>query len=492
MSKASPVTVIGLAFGVSAATALAQLGLASGMAILIWREGSVAEWAAQLSWAAWLAAVSTVAGGIVAGRLSDDTVHRIVAVLGAGVGAYVLAPLTAVPAMRFSDTDMATAPFVSVAIGSAAGVAMACLVMLSRAVSVNVTVSVAATWALAALAAFLPIGEDAGDEVRLGVWGLWPDLIPEVAPPLLVISLLVGACAAWLTSDGPEDHRVVAVSGAAGPLLLVAAYGASGQPDVGLSAQWTGIWIGGYAVLAGLLGSLLVNTMRRAPAAPAGAATETQPAADEPYPGPTEAYPSATDRYDEAPYAASDVRPPADHTYEMPTAAAASQVNPNPYLTERYPEPDDAAYWDEADQRSEYIRHGEQRSAEAAPPAEEVYAEQARQQQEAPADEYPQHEEPPAEAAPAEAPHVEPEPEPEPAPEPEPEAEAPAEPEQQPEEEAPAEAEEKPKRGRKGRKAKKEKEKDVSPPPEEAAEPAVQTHDDAESWVSDLRDDTAL
>lgn len=308
MSKASPAAAIGAAFGVAVVAALAQLGLASGLAIVIWREGSATEWATHLSWAAWLAAVSTVVGAFTAGRLSSEIGVRVTAVLAAGIGGFVVAPLIAVPAMRFTETGLSSAPFAAAGIGAVAGAIMAGIGLAWRPVSINVMASIALTWVLAGLAAFVPAGDDLGSLVRLGVWGSWADLVPEVAPPMLVGCILIGAVTAWL-SDGKAAHRITAVSGAAGPLLVIAGYAASRQPGVQAATNWTGIWIGVYAALAGLLGSLLVTALRHVPAKPATA--PVSPTTSTPTPEPQ-----------------TTINEPAEQTYEMPAATAPAPTDP--------------------------------------------------------------------------------------------------------------------------------------------------------------------
>ncbi|CAM3222953.1 hypothetical protein [Stackebrandtia soli] len=281
MSKTAPGRVAGIAFGAAVMTALAQLGLASGLAVLIWRDGDVAEWAAHLAWTSWLTAVSTVVGGFAASRLASDTAAKIAAVPSAAVGGFVVAPLVAIPAMRFADAPLSAAPFQAAGIGAVIGMVVIAVSLASRAVAVNVAASIVLTWVLAGLSAFVPIG-DTGDTIRPGVWGSWRDLVGtlgegslSVAPPLLLGSLVIGAAAAAATADKGGDHRVTAVSGAFGPLLLVLGYASASQAAVGVSPQWPGIFTGIYAAVAGLLGSLLVAAFRRSPqpAKPAPTAT---------------------------------------------------------------------------------------------------------------------------------------------------------------------------------------------------------------------------
>ncbi|ADD39952.1 hypothetical protein [Stackebrandtia nassauensis] len=342
MSKSTPVNAIGTAFAVAVLAALAQLGLATGLAILIWRSGSAAEWAAQLSWGAFLAAVATIAGGLVAGRLITDTGPRITAVLASGIGAFTLAPLIAVPAMRFEDAPIATAPFAAVGIGVLAGLLLSGLALAWRAIKISVLATIALTWVLAILAAFVPV-DDASRIVKVAVWGEWKGLSASapIVPALLVGTLLIGMITAWVMTspDAVGDHRITAISGAVGPLLLVAAYAAAGQDDVRVDPQWHGMGVGTGAVVAGLLGGLLVTALRRAPSpAPAvdTALTPTATATASVEPG-SLGDPSEDDRTQTVP-----AMPRADQTYEVPAAPPPFPPPPaenlDPYVSAEYDE----------------------------------------------------------------------------------------------------------------------------------------------------------
>lgn len=328
MSKTSPGAAIGAGFVAAIAAALAQLGLCYGLAIVIWHDASLAEWAAHLSWAAWLTAVSTIIGSLIATRLAAETSTRIIAVIAAGIGGFVVAPLFAVPAMRFAEATIATAPFAAAGIGAVAGIVIAGFALTWRVIGINVLATIAATWVLAALAVFVPVGPDSTGPIRLGVWGSWPQLIPEVTPPLLILAAIIGAAGAWTArSTTGAQHRIAAVSGVGGPLLVVVGYAAAWQPDVGVDRDWSGIWIGGYAALAGLLGSLLV-------AALSGGAPRSKPAAtaDDSAPAPATARQSDTVMIDPDPE--PEPEPTAAPTYQIPVQTSTAQVNA--YVSQDY------------------------------------------------------------------------------------------------------------------------------------------------------------
>ena len=326
MSRNAPVVAIGAAFGAATVTALAQLGLASGLAILIWRDVDDQSWATHLTWAAWLAAASTVIGGSVGARLAEKWAIRVTCLIAAGVGGFVTAPLVAIPAMRFAEAGISAAPFAAAATGVFAGVLLTAAGMVSRAVAINVSASIVLTWLLAALATFFPIGGFDGG-TRLGIWGTWRDLAGEaaagavsLAPPLLLGSLLIGAMTAWVAGNGDTDTRIVGLSGAAGPLLLVVGYIAAGQSSVGVETQWNGIWSGLYATVAGLLGSLLVTALRKNPVVAGEAGPAPQPPAEPTY--------ESIDRDDAWAGSDADYRPPtqyrpSDAAPEFPAPSAA-------------------------------------------------------------------------------------------------------------------------------------------------------------------------
>ncbi|MGH8876544.1 MAG: hypothetical protein ACRD0P_04250, partial [Stackebrandtia sp.] len=343
-SKSTPANAIGAGFAVAVTAALAQLGLMSGLAILIWREGSATEWAAHLSWGAWLAAVATVAGGLVAGRLTSETGARVTSVLAAGIGGFIIAPLIAVPAMRFDDTDIATAPFAAVGIGVLAGMVLTGVSLAWRAISINVLATIGLTWVLALLAAFVPTTDDSGI-VKLAVWSEWTGLSVPVVPALLAGSLLIGMVTAWImtSENSVGDHRITAISGAVGPLLLVAGYAAAGQGDVRVDPQWPGIWIGVGAVVAGLLGTLLVTALRRGPAPAPSPATTAAPVTAT---AAVEAASLGDPLVEDHPTAAMPEMPRGDQTYEVPAAPPPPPApeSVDPYVSSEYDEGNFAHY----------------------------------------------------------------------------------------------------------------------------------------------------
>ena len=355
MSKAPPGTVIAAGFSSALAAGLTQLGVAYGLAVVMWRDATTTEWSAHLAWTAWLTAVAVIIGSLVSFRLSFDVGTRIIAALAAAIGGLVVAPLIAVPALRATEDGFTVAPFAAAGIGAVAGLVAATLALASRSIRINVVAAIAVTWVIAALAAFVPLGSLRPELVKLGMWGSWPGLVPELAPPLLAASAIIGVVAAW--AAGPShgaQHRITAISGMVGPLLIAAAYAAARQPSVGAQLNWTGIWVGVYAAVAGLLGSLLVAALRGTPAPPAPAA---------------EAPPHETPRPVE-PVEPVGAAPDDAATMSMP----ADGTNPSPYVSDHaYDESYDPTIFGEFAQEPEVGPDGAiPRVPKQAEPAEEM------------------------------------------------------------------------------------------------------------------------
>lgn len=322
LSTADSAKAVGVAVIVAATAALAQLGLAFGLDILSWQElgsnGVVSEsalnmrFSANLAWVAWFAAVSTVLGGMIGGRSADHPLWRLGCVLGAGLGAFVVGPLVALPATESVSSNFPMQPLAASAIGVAAGLVVALISLSSLAVAANVVASVVLVWFFAIMATFTDIGSPASPVTELAVWGSWMD--PEsalgrrglsIALPFIVGSLIIGilvALAARGKSQTTSGYRVVAASGIAGPLLVTVAHVVGGPTATDNVEAMAVALVGPYAAIAGLLGSLLIAALPRSggpiddslPASPAGTKASERTAADAeeqywPPEGPTEA-----------------------------------------------------------------------------------------------------------------------------------------------------------------------------------------------------------
>lgn len=210
---------------------------------------------------------------------------RVVLAAAAAVGATATVALTAVPA-RLADPPDATSPLTVAAgyavLGVVVGLALAVGALASRAVAANVIASATWLWLLAVVAVVDGVlgGRD-WERVPLAfweftavdpdrVWGVSPDsqswfgniFVPDFALAAGA-ALIIGALAA-LPAARRGDHPVgVVVSGAAGPLLVAAAYLLSqprlaGADTVDVSRHL----IVPYLVLAGILGSLVISLVR--------------------------------------------------------------------------------------------------------------------------------------------------------------------------------------------------------------------------------------
>jgi hypothetical protein len=276
-------------FAVAALAALAQLGLASGFDLLSWVDAapgaadSVLEYRqnANLAWVGWFAAASCVVGGLASGAIGSRAAARlgratrVAAVFASAVGAFVIGPLVSLSAEQGEVfTSFPTEPLVAAGIGAAVGFALALIGLSSRSVAVNVGASVALVWLLAILAVFWDVGDRVSPVTELAVWGSWagPDSALglrglSVAVPFLVGSALIGVVVAVLARRGPissSGYRIAAASGIAGPLIVTVAHLVAGPTSGDDAASMAVMFVGPYAAIAGLLGSLIVCSLPKA------------------------------------------------------------------------------------------------------------------------------------------------------------------------------------------------------------------------------------
>jgi hypothetical protein len=311
---------VATAVGVAAAVAAAQLGLGYGMDIIRWAPDanglSSEAWIASLTWASWIAATSAITGAIVADRLSapagappdpldptrstapPDPVHpapatgepttpapvqtgdrvtsvlwRLVLATAAALGAGAAVALVAVPARVAVVAETSTPQAVAAGhavLGVIVGLVVAVGALTARAVAANLIATAAWLWLLAIVAVVDGVlaGRD-WSRVPLAFWEFtaaepwFRNIFLPDAGLALGAALVIGALAA-LPAARRGDHPIgVVVSGAAGPLVLVAAY-LLAQPDlVGADAvDLSRHLVAPYLLLAGLLGSLIVSAVR--------------------------------------------------------------------------------------------------------------------------------------------------------------------------------------------------------------------------------------
>ena len=229
----------------------------------------------------WFAAASCVVGGLASGAIGSRAADRlgpatrITAVFASAVGAFVIGPLVSLSAEQGEVfTSFPTDPLVAAGVGAAVGFALTLIGLSSRSVAVNVGASVALVWLLAILAVFWDVGDRISPVTELAVWGSWagPDSALglrglSVAVPFLVGSALIGAVVAVFARRGPissSGYRIAAASGIAGPLIVTVAHLVAG-PSRGDEAESMAVmFVGPYAAIAGLLGSLIVCSLPKA------------------------------------------------------------------------------------------------------------------------------------------------------------------------------------------------------------------------------------
>jgi hypothetical protein len=270
------------AIAVSAAAGAAQLGMGYGLGIFSWlptvHGADEAAWLASLAWSVWISALSVVLGTVVADRTGMPSADfspiarllwRVTLALSASLGGLLVVVLAAIPA-RVAQRSDTFAPHLIVGGYATTGVLVGLLLAIAavsvRAMASNVIATGIWLWLLAAVATgdLLASGRDL-KVAQLGVWqptadGPW---LQSVYLPGAVLSagaaLIIGACAAWPAARRRANLAGVALSGAAGPALVGIAYllAAPRLVDV-LPQQLSAHLITPYAVVAGLLGSLLV------------------------------------------------------------------------------------------------------------------------------------------------------------------------------------------------------------------------------------------
>jgi hypothetical protein len=294
------------AFGATVAAGAAQLGIGYGLGVFSWLptvEGvDEAAWLASLAWTVWISATAVVIGSVVAKpgvglTTLTQAIWRTGVVLSATLGGVVVAILTALPS-RVAQRPDTFAPEVIVAGYALTGVIfgfLAALVAVNvRAFAANLVATTAWLWLLAgiALADALGAGRDL-TVAQLGMWHMTADgpWFEGVYLPGAVLwaaaSVSIGALAAWPAVRAGNNRIGVALSGLAGPALVAGAYLLAAPVLKNVEPQQLAAHVlAPYAVLAGLLGSVLVAGLtgrRRSGGASRSAGTVArQPVYEEP------------------------------------------------------------------------------------------------------------------------------------------------------------------------------------------------------------------
>jgi hypothetical protein len=302
------------AIGVAAAAGAAQLGLAYGLGVISWQPVTDATgdalWLRNLTWVLWIAATSTALGAIHAngngrlgvgggpttpitvtgtmpadarrtafGRTRDGRATfgdiglawRMTLVLAAAVGAVITVPLVMLPARaarRIDNFQPQVTAGAYVVVGIITGLIIALAAVSSRVIATNLVVSAAWVWGLAAVSAVdaLDANQTAGT-AQLGAWqftvgGLFSDASYLPGALLMLGGALLSGVFAAMPADRRGDGRLgIAVSGAAGPLLIAAAYLLAVPRSTGRTDQLSPDLFAPYAVVAGLAGSALVAAL---------------------------------------------------------------------------------------------------------------------------------------------------------------------------------------------------------------------------------------
>ncbi|MEE6311143.1 hypothetical protein V1634_30360 [Plantactinospora veratri] len=319
---------VATAVGVAAGAGAAQLGFGYGLGIIAWVPAAggsgEAAWVASLTWAAWIAATSTVAGAVCAhrlgaggrrsaGRAADPPptlatlLWRAALAVSSAIGALVTVVLVAVPARAAVRVDTSAPQTVAAGyaiLGVLLGLVAAIWAISSPAVASNVLGTVCWLWALAVISVVDGVLSGRGlSAAQLGVWQLtsdgerfwfreyfyWPG-----AALSLGSALLIGALAARSAARRPATRVGAAVSGISGPLLVAVAYFLAAPRLVGIRPEQVSAHLmAPYAVVAGLAGSALVAALAqraetmarqgdsvdsRSEPLPPGAGPETPPA----------------------------------------------------------------------------------------------------------------------------------------------------------------------------------------------------------------------
>ncbi|MEO3926348.1 hypothetical protein ABGB07_21140 [Micromonosporaceae bacterium B7E4] len=287
---------VATAVGVAAGAGAAQLGFGYGLGIIAWLPStggnSEAAWVASLTWAAWIAATSTVAGAVCAhrlggggrgsaGRAGDPPptlatfLWRAALAVSSAIGALVTVVLVAVPARAVVRADTSAPQTVAAGyaiLGILLGLVAAIWAISSPAVASNVLGTVCWLWALAVISVVDGVLSGRGlSAAQLGVWQLtsdgerfwfreyfyWPG-----AALSLGSALLIGALAARSAARRPATRVGAAISGISGPLLVAVAYFVAAPRLVGIRPEQVSAHLmAPYAVVAGLAGSALVAAL---------------------------------------------------------------------------------------------------------------------------------------------------------------------------------------------------------------------------------------
>jgi hypothetical protein len=283
----------------------AQLGVAQTVGIVRWTDVSSESWSTLLTWLAFIAIVSVMAGAAIGRRAvrpsgpgveadpSDRVGATLVAGFAAAIGAaageslaWLAAQSAIVPVSAYPELVVATTAGAAVVIGTLLAILAGFVPTIGR----NVRATVVWIWAVGVFGAVVGYSTHHPFRApRLAVLDA-PSLVPDTwwsAPSLMIaIAVVVGAIVAAAARWRGAGRLGTIFSGFAGPAVVASAYlivrpGLSGAPTNLLDPFHASL----IAVAAGLVGSaavgLLPGPARRSPSANPRRA-EPRPRVDEP------------------------------------------------------------------------------------------------------------------------------------------------------------------------------------------------------------------
>ncbi len=269
-------------FATAALISAAQLGVVFGLeALRLDRSFANADgdWYLQVTWVAWFVLVAVVGGASYAAslsrlhtkRLSVGIGVRLVAAVGAGLGAALTAlPLTIYPSVNAKlslPVNPAITMAFTVAAALAAGVGIAALTAGNAPMTTNVGYLALGLWVLAAvsIADTVPLtGWIYQQPPRLGVLDI--SSLQPIARASFSMPVLAAAAAIVTALVGrvrQQPRSLIVLSGATGPLLVALAYLLSGPGPRGLSTQADAYLGAMIAVVVGLTLSTIIALLPR-------------------------------------------------------------------------------------------------------------------------------------------------------------------------------------------------------------------------------------
>jgi hypothetical protein len=291
--------------GMAIVAVAAQLGVAQTVGIVRWTDVSSESWSTLLTWLAFIAVVSVMAGAAVGRRAvrptglgveadpSDRVGATLVAGFAAAIGAaageslaWLAAQSAIVPVSAYPELVVATTAGAAIVVGTVLAILAGFIPTIGR----NVRVTVVWIWAVGVFGAIVGYTTHKPFRApRLSVLDA-PSLIPDTwwsAPSLMIaIAVVVGAIVAAAARWRGAGRLGTIFSGFAGPTVVASAYlivrpALSGAPTNLLDPFHASL----IAVAAGLVGSaavgLLPGPARRGPGANPRR-VEAKPRAQEP------------------------------------------------------------------------------------------------------------------------------------------------------------------------------------------------------------------